>query len=164
MMNVDKLLININYPDYPVYISHSPSEKDLNIFINQITLHNIKHIVRLCEPFYDSNNFTKLGIKVYDWVYEDGTIPSQEIIDNWIELIKLKEPILVHCKAGLGRAPFLATLGLIENNVDPYDAIDIIRNVRPKALNKIQLDYLIKYKPKKLYKSNSLKKLFGKLF
>lgn len=152
--------VHINYPNYPVYISQSPTNDDIEIFINQINNNKIKHIVRLCECLYDSKKLSNLGISFYDWEFNDGMTPPQYIIDNWINLLKLNEPILIHCRAGLGRAPILATIGLIEKNVDPYDSIEIVRKLRPKALNKIQIDFLLKYKPKNK-KLNSLKSFFN---
>lgn len=44
-----------------------------------------------------------------DWPFDDGAPPSNQIVDDWLNLLKLKfreEPgccVAVHCVAGLGR-------------------------------------------------------------
>ena len=54
----------------------------------------------------------------------------------------------MHCVAGLGRAPLLVALALIHKGCPKIDAIDLIRQKRPGALNMIQANYLIQYKVK----------------
>lgn len=55
--------------------------------------------------------------------------------------------IAVHCVAGLGRAPVLVAIALIEfAKMDPVDAATFIRKHRQGAINKKQLDWLEKYK------------------
>ncbi len=41
----------------------------------------------------------------------------------------------VHCLAGLGRAPFLVAIALVNNGCSPSNAIDLIRKNRPGAFN-----------------------------
>ena len=41
----------------------------------------------------------------------------------------------IHCVAGLGRAPFLVAIALVNNGCSPANAIDLIRKNRPGALN-----------------------------
>ena len=53
-----------------------------------------------------------------------------------------KAAISVHCVAGLGRAPVLVAVALIEAGVEPLDAVDRIRKVRRGAINARQLQYL----------------------
>jgi protein tyrosine phosphatase type IVA len=62
--------------------------------------------------------------------------------------------IAVHCVAGLGRAPVMIAIALIEfANMDPIDAVRFIRERRRGAINNNQLNYLQGYK--KVYKKGS---------
>ncbi len=55
--------------------------------------------------------------------------------------------IAVHCVAGLGRAPVLVAIALIEfAKMEPVDAATFIRKHRRGAINNIQLDWLERYK------------------
>jgi len=51
--------------------------------------------------------------------------------------------------AGLGRAPVLVCIALVEAGMDPYDAIGYIRKRRRGAINARQLQYIEAYKPSK---------------
>jgi protein tyrosine phosphatase type 4A len=53
----------------------------------------------------------------------------------------------VHCVAGLGRAPALVAIALIELGMQPLDAVEYIRSKRRGAFNKPQINYLDAYKP-----------------
>lgn len=129
------------------YICGAPTQNNLNSFIKKVKEHKIKHIVRLCDPSYNSKEFD--NVIIYDWQFKDGDIPSQDIIDKWKKLIKTNEPILVHCVAGLGRAPTLIAIALIELDTNPYESVRIIRQTRPGAINTKQLQFILGYKPTK---------------
>jgi protein tyrosine phosphatase type 4A len=55
--------------------------------------------------------------------------------------------IAVHCVAGLGRAPALVAIAMIEFGMEPLDAIEFIRRKRRGAFNKPQIAFLDHYKP-----------------
>jgi protein tyrosine phosphatase type 4A len=137
------------------YIGGAPTQNNLNTFIQKVKEHKIKHIVRLCDPSYDEKVFN--DVTIHDWQFKDGDIPSQDIIDKWKILIKTNEPILVHCVAGLGRAPTLVAIALIELNITSYDAVRLIRQTRPGAINTKQLQFILSYKPTK---TNFFSKIF----
>jgi protein tyrosine phosphatase type 4A len=50
---------------------------------------------------------------------------------------------------GLGRAPVLVAISLIENGMDNILAINYIREKRRDAFNRRQIDFLVHYKPSK---------------
>lgn len=129
------------------YIGGAPTQNNLNTFIQKVKEHKIKHIVRLCDPSYDEKVFN--DVTIHDWQFKDGDIPSQDIIDKWKILIKTNESILVHCVAGLGRAPTLVAIALIELNTTPYESVRLIRQTRPGAINTKQLQFILSYKPTK---------------
>lgn len=53
--------------------------------------------------------------------------------------------IAVHCVAGLGRAPALVAIALIEMGMKPLDTIEFIRGKRRGAFNKPQIAYLVSF-------------------
>lgn len=64
----------------------------------------IERIIRLNEKCYDKKRFEKFGFKHNDLFFVDGSCPTMDIVDSFIELCeKSKGAIAVHCKAGLGR-------------------------------------------------------------
>ena len=72
--------------------------------------------------------------------------------------------IAVHCVAGLGRAPVLVALALIEYGMKPLDAIEFIRSRRKGALNSHQIEFIDRYRRrrKNLASFNPFNKLFWK--
>ena len=109
-------------------------------------------------------------LQVIDLPYQDGTAPSPEVINDWLELLQSKrtkqlaeqeagdcnsEPVCVaiHCVAGLGRAPVLVAVALIENGMKSLEAVELIRSKRRGAINQTQLDFLTNYKSKKRLKA-----------
>ncbi|XP_013773167.1 protein tyrosine phosphatase type IVA 2-like isoform X2 [Limulus polyphemus] len=89
-----------------------------------------------------------------DWQFEDGTPPPADIVDGWFNLLRTRfrenpeSCVAVHCVAGLGRAPVLVALALIELGMKYEDAVELIRQKRRGAINSKQLTYLKKYRPK----------------
>ncbi|KAJ8778044.1 hypothetical protein J1605_013904 [Eschrichtius robustus] len=111
-------------------------------------------VVRVCEVTYDKAPLEKDGITVVDWPFDDGAPPPGRVVEDWLSLLKTKfcdDPgscVAVHCVAGLGRAPVLVALALIESGMKYEDAIQFIRQKRRGAINSKQLTYLEKYRPK----------------
>lgn len=93
-----------------------------------------------------------------DWQFDDGAAPPKDVVQSWLDLLKSRiqenpgSTIAIHCVAGLGRAPVLVALALIESGMKYEDAVDYIRRRRRGAINSKQLQYLEKYKPLKLFK------------
>ncbi|KAK6179388.1 hypothetical protein SNE40_011761 [Patella caerulea] len=66
--------------------------------------HNVTHIVRLNKKIYDARRFTDAGFDHTDLFFIDGSVPSDSIVRQFLELSENCDGgIAVHCKAGLGR-------------------------------------------------------------
>jgi protein tyrosine phosphatase type IVA len=148
-------------------IMDAPKQGNLHLYIKDMRNLSVTDIVRVCEPTYSTSELTAAGIQVHEMEYSDGTSPPKELIDRWLLLVDQtffqnkptgggdsKACISVHCVAGLGRAPVMVALALIEfADMDPVEAVALIRRQRRGAINEKQLLYLEKYK--KSYKKGN---------
>ncbi|KAI8096619.1 protein-tyrosine phosphatase-like protein [Halteromyces radiatus] len=133
----------------------APTEQTLASYIEPLKKENVKLLVRICNrPLdYDAVKLERLaGIRVIDDIkFDDGTVPSQENIEHWLNLAEQARleghTMAVHCVSGIGRAPVLVTLSLIESGMDPLDAISYVRQRRRGALNKTQVRFIDGYRP-----------------
>ncbi|KAJ2303738.1 hypothetical protein IWW55_002774, partial [Coemansia sp. RSA 2706] len=115
---------------------------------------NVTDVVRVCEPTYMKERVETRNVKVHDLPFKDGDVPPATVLKQWLELVNTRvssttgaagsEPttIAVHCVAGLGRAPVLVAVALIERGMDPLDAIEHVRHKRRGAFNNRQITYL----------------------
>ncbi|XP_040083461.1 protein tyrosine phosphatase type IVA 1-like isoform X2 [Oryx dammah] len=124
--------VEVTYRNMRFLITHNPSTATLSKFIEELKNH------------------------VLDWPFDDGAPPSNQIVDDWLSLVKIKfreDPgccIAVHCVAGLGRAPVLVALALIEGGMEFEDAVQFIKQKQRRgAFNSKQRLYLEKYRPKR---------------
>jgi len=124
--------------------------------------HSVTALVRVCEPTYQTGELQNAGIAVHNMEYPDGHSPPKEVIDEWLKVVdqaiynpnpngddhETASPcVAVHCVAGLGRAPVMVAIALIEfDDMDPVDAVTLIRRHRRGAINEKQLLYLEGYK------------------
>ncbi|XP_059810273.1 protein tyrosine phosphatase type IVA 2-like [Hemitrygon akajei] len=135
-------------------ITHNPTDATLNKFTEELKKYGVTTLVRVCEATYDKAPVENEGIRVLDWPFDDGAPPPTQIVDDWLNLLRERfhnDPgccIAVHCVAGLGRAPVLVALALIESGMKYEDAVQFIRQKRRGAFNSKQLLYLEKYRPK----------------
>lgn len=75
-----------------------------------------------------------------------------DIVRDWLRLVTRlvdhnneEKTIAVHCVAGLGRAPVLVAIALIElAGMEGLDAVEYVRDRRPGAFNKAQIAYLVR--------------------
>jgi protein tyrosine phosphatase type 4A len=136
-------------------IMDAPRQGNLHLYIKKMRKNHVTDVVRVCEPTYLEDELTSAGISLHEMEYKDGTSPSKEIIDAWLQLVDntfFQNPtenacIAVHCVAGLGRAPQMVAIALIEfANMDPVEAVSLLRERRRGAINLKQLLYLEGYK------------------
>ncbi|XP_003746629.1 protein tyrosine phosphatase type IVA 2 [Galendromus occidentalis] len=144
----------IFYKGYRFLITDRPTDATLPSYVEELKKRQVTDVVRVCEPTYQTELLEKEDIKVHDMQFEDGSPPPPKIVEDWLQLIRnrFKEKpeacIAVHCVAGLGRAPVLVALALVELGMKYEDAVDFIRARRRGAINAKQLSYLEKYRPK----------------
>lgn len=157
----------ISCAGFKFIIMDAPSRHNAEDYAEGLKAHNAKYLVRTCEPMYDDAVFVSRGIQIEELYFTDGAAPPRHIIVKWIDIVretfvengKLKykgdniPSIAVHCLAGLGRAPVLVAIALIEAGLDYQDAVKHIRKNRHGALNTHQLDFLRSYRTIGLYKS-----------
>eukprot|EP00730_Choanoeca_flexa_P013484 TRINITY_DN5372_c0_g1_i2.p1 TRINITY_DN5372_c0_g1~~TRINITY_DN5372_c0_g1_i2.p1 ORF type:complete len:162 (+),score=25.51 TRINITY_DN5372_c0_g1_i2:364-849(+) len=133
-------------------ITDRPTEDSIADYLEILKQHNVKALVRVCEPSYSTDQLMAAGIAVHDWGFQDGAPPPDQIINNWNKLCSetftagKTDTIAVHCVAGLGRAPVLVALSLIENGMSSEDAVIFIREKRHGAINRKQLVFLQSYR------------------
>ncbi|XP_020010086.2 protein tyrosine phosphatase type IVA 1-like isoform X3 [Castor canadensis] len=123
--------VEVSYRNMRFLITHNPTSATLTRFIEELKNYG-----------------------VLDWPFDDGSSPSNQIVEDWLTLVNTKfreEPgccIAVHCVAGLGRTPVLVALALIESGMKNEDAVQFIRQKRRGAFNSKQLLYLEQYRSK----------------
>lgn len=153
-------------PKLRFLIMDAPRQGNLHLYIKEMRKHSVTDLVRVCEPTYQTGELQNAGIAVHNMEYPDGHSPPKDVIDEWLKVVdhafyNSSEPgmearpcVSVHCVAGLGRAPVMVAIALIEfDNMDPVDAVTLIRKHRRGAINEKQLLYLEGYK--KSYKKSS---------
>jgi len=127
--------------NYRFLIMDAPTDANLPNYIEVLTKRKVRYVVRACDPSYSTAPLTKAGINVLDLPFPDGDPPPTEIVDKWFQLVQQefvsnseeKRCIAVHCVAGLGRAPVLVAIALVETGMDPYDAINFIRKKKKRS-------------------------------
>lgn len=162
-----------------------PTESTLDFYMEEFMRLNVVAVVRCCQPTYSATRLTDRNIQVLDLPFKDGGVPPPQVVREWLQLVeKYKQiaetqkeegaatssapTIAVHCVAGLGRAPALVAIALIEMGMKPLDAIEFIRGKRRGAFNKPQIAYLDSYKrtlkPKSASSNYSLRSSLGRMF
>ncbi|KAI9022973.1 protein-tyrosine phosphatase-like protein [Phycomyces nitens] len=140
-----------------------PTEQTLASYVPKLQQENVSALVRIChrtgQDPYDGDALEKeTGIRVIDDIkFSDGGIPDGLMIERWLKLIaEAREQgttVGVHCVAGIGRAPVLVTIALVESGMDGLDAISHVRRHRRGALNKQQVRFIDTYRSKRQKRS-----------
>ncbi|KAG0182001.1 Protein tyrosine phosphatase type IVA 1 [Apophysomyces sp. BC1034] len=175
-----RMLSVIEPPDASLrfLILDCPTESTLSFYLEEFVHLNVTTVVRCCQPTYSANRLLEHHIEVLDLPFKDGGVPPPQVVRAWLDLIEKTKAdstthanpptIAVHCVAGLGRAPVLVAIALVEIGMQPLDAIEHIRSKRRGAFNKPQIAYLDHYKrttkPKTSGSSYSLRSSLGRMF
>lgn len=135
---------------YQFLIMDAPTDANIAQYVKAMKAKFVRKVCRACEPSYSVTPLSAEKMEVIEMPFSDGSPPSDEIITQWLSICKEEttenRTVAVHCVAGLGRAPVLVAIALMElASVDCLDAIDRIRRVRRGAINQRQLKYLRDY-------------------
>lgn len=106
---------------------------------------NITSVVRLNKKMYNESRFVKQGINHHDLYFPDGTCPSPEILQRFLQIAE-SEPgaLAVHCKAGLGRTGVLICCYMMKHfDFTAEEAMGYIRICRPGSVLGPQQHYLL---------------------
>lgn len=131
-------------------VTQSPDPNNLQNYKDLLSTNSVKTVVKLCEGTrYDHEYLECNGIKTIDIPLADGTVPSKEVLNQWINIIKTEIKnnkdggMAVHCVSGLGRAPLFVCIALIKiDKMEAVDAITMVRKTIKSALNTNQIKYL----------------------
>lgn len=112
---------------------------------NITTVLNVAY--ELDDPVYHPQEIRYVKIGLLDST-ENKMSMKKLAVNSLITLLEAGETVLIHCAAGLSRAPFVASQALSKmENKDPEDILQEIRNSRPFAMKGgLWLDYE-SYKP-----------------
>ena len=136
----------VEHHKHKFIIFDSPTDSNLNKYLENLNKLKTQIIVRTCQPGYDKINS---NIPVFDLYIKDGSTPDKKILTEWTNILTEYSIIGVHCVAGLGRAPLLVTLALINSGVKPLVAITLVRKRRPYALNPRQVEFVLQYRTRR---------------
>ncbi len=99
-------------------------------------LHKVSTIIRLNKKIYDAKRFVKGGFQHEDLFFIDGSTPSDEILQQFLEICEnAAGGIAVHCKAGLGRTGSLIGCYVMKHwKWTAHETIAWLRICRPGSI------------------------------
>ncbi|KAJ3076000.1 Protein tyrosine phosphatase type IVA 1 [Podochytrium sp. JEL0797] len=160
---MNRVMSTVEYKNMRFVVFDAPTDANLDVYLDELKTRNVSDIIRVCEPTYSTTLPTAAGLHVTDYPFPDGTIPPPAVVSGFLNLCNDRFPtgiagtaaytgdaasqgvkaIGVHCVAGLGRAPILVAIALIESGMTPIDAVEYVRTRRRGAFNTVQLNYLV---------------------
>ena len=96
-----------------------------------------------------------LGLTWFHIPIRDVSIPDFRFYERWsgigvrlIDSLMEGGRVVIHCRGGLGRSGVVAALLLIEAGMSGKDAVEVVREARPGAIETIQQEaYVRGYRP-----------------
>ncbi|XP_044264407.1 dual specificity protein phosphatase CDC14B-like isoform X2 [Tribolium madens] len=122
-----------------VGVGHTPG-----FYLEYFLQHDIKTVIRLNDKLYDSSVFTRIGIEHHDLFFDDGSVPSMDILLSFLRITETAPAaIAVHCKAGLGRTGTLIGAYLVKHySMTAKEAVAWLRICRPGSVTGAQQAFL----------------------
>ncbi|CAG9863305.1 unnamed protein product [Phyllotreta striolata] len=113
------------------YSAHPPE-----FYLKYFLKNDVKTIIRLNNPLYNSQVFTQLGIQHFDLIFRDGSTPPKEILMKFLSIAEMAPAAIgVHCKAGLGRTGSLIGAYIVKHYMmTAREAIAWMRLCRPGSV------------------------------
>ena len=142
-----KSIFDITHIDENIYLSGEYNKYDL-LRIKKL---GIKCVLDMrSEIKFEKQEFDSIGIDYFNIPVDNFYPPNKKqtldainIIDTYI---KSNQKILIHCKEGVGRSPFILIAYYITKRQDLYESIKLIKSKRWGVnLNKIQLTHIKKF-------------------
>lgn len=96
----------ISFRGFRFLITKTPTASTMDFYIKELKKHNCQLVIRVCDAKYDTSSMKLNGIEVHDLPIADGTIPSNEILQSYFNLLKKQydaDPescVAIHCVAG----------------------------------------------------------------
>lgn len=147
----------IEYKNMKFLILEQPQDGTIQNYIKILKEHHVTHLVCATDPTYKTDGFNESNINVTAIAFADGSAPASDILEQWLSLLNKEfsgnpdAVVGVHCVTGLGRAPVLVATALVELGMKYEDAVEMIRRKRRGAINSKQLEFLAKYKRRKVF-------------
>ena len=136
------------FKENELYGSSLPHTKE---HLTKISNAGIRIVISLTEDIqlYENQPLFREFFKHFTILIPDFGVPNYQQVVDFLKIMreakKKKEPVLVHCLAGCGRTGMMLALAakFIYNVEDGQEAIDLVRAVRPCAIeNKDQEDFV----------------------
>ena len=133
--------------------------RDLDVDVDEIRKWGAALVLSLVEKHELENlQVRELGSVVrsrgMEWVHfpiEDRSIPDEARETKWREtgayvrsLLRNRSDVLIHCRGGLGRAGSMAARLLVELGKTPEKAIEVVRSVRPGAIETDEQEWMVR--------------------
>ena len=86
------------------YEGHRRKPLTPQFYIPLMKLYSVSSIIRLNDKQYEREEFVEAGFEHHDLCHEDGSTPSEDIKNKFIQICEDTPGIIaVHCRGGIGR-------------------------------------------------------------